>query len=56
MLVLDSGTRTGTESFARNRNQKFENSPYLEPKGTWRFLKYDWIAIITLFLVKLANW
>ena len=26
------------------------------PKGTWRFLKYDWISIITLFLVKLANW
>ena len=26
------------------------------PKGTRRFLKYDWIAIITLFLVKLANW
>ena len=33
-LVLDSGTReplTRTESFARNRNRKFENSPYPEP-------------------------
>ena len=35
-LVLDSGTRepltqTGINSFAKNRNQKFENSPYLEP-------------------------
>ena len=35
-IVLDSGTRepltrTRTESFARNRNWKFENSPYPEP-------------------------
>jgi len=44
-IVLDSGTRepltrTRTESFARNRNRKFENSPYPEPNrnrlNTWR--------------------
>ena len=36
LLVLDSGTRepltrTGIDSFAKNRNRKFENSPYPEP-------------------------
>ena len=35
-LVLDSGTRepgtrTGTGSFVKNRNWKFEKSPYPEP-------------------------
>ena len=35
-LVLDSGTRepgtrTGTGSFVKNRNRKFEKSPYPEP-------------------------
>ena len=35
-IVLDSGprepgTRTGTGSFVKNRNRKFEKSPYPEP-------------------------
>ena len=35
-IVLDSGTRepltqTGIDSFAKNWNRKFENSPYPEP-------------------------
>ena len=63
-LVLDSGTRepltrTGTESFARNRNRKFENSIYPEPNrnrlNTWRLqmthiwnLVYEKVGNITL--------
>ena len=30
-VVLDSGTRTGTGNFVKNRNRKFEKSPYPEP-------------------------
>ena len=39
-VVLESGTRepvtrTGIVCFVKNRNRKFENSPYPEPNRNW---------------------